>query len=248
VERVAFLVERTGQRIGCMLNPEGLTVERVAGLVRRSPLAGPVNAGRLADDPLLYTGGGRTEMVLDLLFDTSLAGSSPVAEDVRTLTRPLVDLAENSDDTGGRGQPPVVRFVWGKTWNVPGIITAVAERFERFTEHGAPRRSWLRMRFRRVAVPELQSPGAAPSGGLDRLLAAAASQPRGETRRTVELMGGPGAEHSAPARLDEVAWRTYRDASLWRLIAAFNEIEDPFRVAPGTLLRIPPHLPAGGTP
>ena len=80
MERVAFLVERTGQRIGCMLNPEGLTVERVAGLVRRSPLAGPMNAGRLADDPLLYTGGGRTEMVLDLLFDTSLAGSSPVAD------------------------------------------------------------------------------------------------------------------------------------------------------------------------
>ena len=35
MERVAFLVERTGQRTGCMLNPEGLTLRRSAGVLPR---------------------------------------------------------------------------------------------------------------------------------------------------------------------------------------------------------------------
>src|SRR5688500_4316265 len=165
MERVAFLIEKTGQRIGCLLNPESLTIQRTAGVRLRDSSTGPLTGASLSDDPLLYTGGGVTEMTLDLLFDTTLAPTPNTLEDVRNLTGPLWSLAENHEDADGAGEAPVVRFVWGRTWNIPGVIVAVAERFEYFTETGIPRRSWLRMRFVRVnvqAAPVRMVPAAVP--------------------------------------------------------------------------------------
>ena len=70
MERIAFLVDATGERIDCLVNPETLVVRRLAG-VRPAALPGAVVGGGV-DDTLLFTGGGRTELVLDLLFDVDL--------------------------------------------------------------------------------------------------------------------------------------------------------------------------------
>lgn len=153
MERVAFLIQETNQRLGCLLNPESMVMRRVAGVQPRRSTTGPLTGAGLSDDPLLFTGGGRTELDLDLLFDVSLAGSSIRAEDVRELTAPLWDLAENAQRQQGYGQPPLVRLIWGKSWNIPGIVVAVAERLEYFTAAGIPQRSWLRMRMLRVNEP-----------------------------------------------------------------------------------------------
>lgn len=165
MERVAFLIEETNERIGCLLNPETLVMRRVAGVRPRRSATGQLTGEGLTDDPLLYTGGGRTELDLDLLFDVSLAGSSITTEDVRDLTLPLWELAENADRQEGYGQPPLVRFIWGKSWNIPGVILAVSERLESFTPEGVPRRSWLRLRMLRANEPP---PDATParSGSL----------------------------------------------------------------------------------
>ena len=32
--------------------------------------------------------------------------------------------------------------VWGKAWNLPGVIVAISERFDAFDAYGSPRRSW----------------------------------------------------------------------------------------------------------
>src|SRR6266496_1662181 len=141
MERVAFIIQKTGERIVCMLNPETMVARRSAGLLQRNGVSGPLQTTRFTDVALLYTRGGAIEMILDLLFDTTLAGGTEEAQDVRQLTRPLWNLTENSGDDGN-GQLPLVRFVWGKAWNVPGIVAAVAERLEFFNEGGMPRRSW----------------------------------------------------------------------------------------------------------
>src|SRR5438045_8649977 len=116
MERVAFLLEKTGERIPCLLNPASVVVQRSAGVQSRQSTAGPLTGAALKDDPLLYTGGGTTEILLDLLFDVTLAGSSLMSDDVRDLTRPLTGLAEGSEGDDGYGQVPLVRFVWGKAW------------------------------------------------------------------------------------------------------------------------------------
>jgi hypothetical protein len=83
MERVTFLLEDTGARLVCMLNPETLTVRRQAGVQPRRSVHGVVTGKGLADNQLLYTGGGKTELDLELLFDIQLSGSSVMTEDVR---------------------------------------------------------------------------------------------------------------------------------------------------------------------
>lgn len=254
MERVAFLIEETNERLGCLLNPETLVMRRVAGVQPRRSATGQLTGTNLGDDPLLYTGGGKTELDLDLLFDVSLAGSSITTEDVRDLTGPLWNLAENSGREGEYGKPRVVRFVWGKAWNIPGVVVAIAERLEYFTASGAPRRAWLRMRLRRVAESVAAEPmrgvlsGEFPSAEellplgeeISGLGALEGTGVASEQVQVHQYVGGtPEGEVGAGERLDEIAYRYLGDAGLWRLIALFNDIADPLHLAAGALLRIP---------
>ena len=150
MERVAFLIEDTGERLGCLLNPESLVMRRNAGVQPLRSAAGLLAGVGLTDDPLIHTGGGRTDLTLDLLFDVGLAGSSITTDDVRDLTGPLWSLAENARRSEEYGHIPLIRLIWGKSWNIPGVIVAVAERLEYFTASGSPQRSWLRLRMLRV--------------------------------------------------------------------------------------------------
>ena len=102
VERVAFLIERTGERIECLLNPATFTFTRQAGVRPVRTLGAALTGVAPADDPLLATGGGRTELTLELLFDVSKQPSARPETSVQALTAPLWNLAENSDDRDGR--------------------------------------------------------------------------------------------------------------------------------------------------
>ncbi|WP_431267353.1 hypothetical protein [Dankookia sp. P2] len=244
MERVLLVVEGSGERISCLLNPETLVFRRRAGLRTRGDAAGGITGFALSDDPVLATGGGRTEVVLDLLFDVALAQElSPVPEagpalaDVRELTRPLWDLAENAAPVGGPGGPAGVRFIWGRSWNVLAVVTAVAERLERFTPDGMPQRSWLRLRLRRLSRSAQTAAPAAPV------------TPQFET--AARLSGDAEAEPSAvevPVDADgmplldlpQIASSTLGDPAKWRVLADYNQIENPFQLEEGTVLRVPP--------
>ena len=239
MERVAFIVDDTGERIDCLLNPDTVVVRRHAGLRRRRTAGGIVTGTNLADDPLMATGGGRTELELELLFDVTISPTEPPVENVQDLTRRLWQLAENTAADDAFGAPPVVRFVWGKTWNVPTLVASVSERFERFTTTGVPERSWLHLRLSRVGEPTTPQAEAAPA-------AAETAPPSGamplpdipEDQLTFhEVTGG---EDEPAERLDEIATRYYGDPALWRVIAVYNSIADPLQVPPPRILRIPP--------
>jgi hypothetical protein len=240
MERVSFLIVATGTRLSCLLNPETLAVRRVAGVRPRRSAAGALTGAELSDDPLLHTGGGRTELDLDLLFDVSLAGGSVPADDVRDLTGPFWNLAEN----GGAGGTQV-RFVWGKTWNIPGVVVSVAERLENFNPQGVARRSWLRLRLWRVGESTGQH-----RTDLQRLESAtpldaaslAALPPEAFTVRTLTGGDSPGGGE----RLDNFLARNGVSPANWKVVASLNGIDDPHRVPPATSLRLPPPGLLGG--
>jgi hypothetical protein len=245
MERAAFLIESSGTRIGCLLNPASVEIKRLAGVRRRSAASGPITGTGLSDDPLLFTRGGSTELSLELLFDVTLAGSDLETTDVRALTGPLWDLAENPQNGDRRTQPPLVRFIWGKQWNIAGVITAIAQRLEYFSEDGAPRRSWVSLRMLRVSEPAA-APEVTPVP-LDALEIPEISSP---PETSVETVGGGGPESTVEieeespegksgVRLDEIANDSFGDPAAWRLIALYNDIADPLRMAAGTVLRIP---------
>jgi len=259
MDRAAFLIQdpsrpSTTARLSCLLNPNTLIFRRVAGLRLRRSLAGAVTQDGLRDDPLMQTGGGGTELRLDLLFDVDVPGTwlgrpsnDPAAgddePDVRDLTRPLWNLAENQKRPGAVAGPPRVRFVWGKRWDFPAVVAAVAERLERFTPSGVPQRSFLRLRLLRadddvardeITAPELPGmttllpPEPEPESPLDVL--PLAEQPPAETYESYVSPGHP---------LFLTAYLFFGDPSLWTLIAEANPDVDPVFVPPGTALRIP---------
>lgn len=242
MERVMFLVEKTSQRISCLLNPESVVARRTAGVKPRLAGNRPLTGAKLKDDPLLFTGGGTTELTLDLLFDVNLGGSSITTTDVRELTGPIWAMAETAISDQGYGAPPLVRFLWGKYWNFLGVVVAVAERLEYFTAEGAPGRSWLRMKMLRTAEP------AGDGDDGDSLLGGdAPGAPDSDDVEPDEVLvhqvtaegSDPGDDQgSAVARLDVIAHQ-YCGFPWWKSIAEFNDIDDPTRVQSGTLLRIP---------
>ena len=239
--RVGFLIESSGETISALLNPMSLVVSRTAGVVPERTLSGTFSRRGAADAPLLYTGGGRTELHLELLFDaplrTALQGSSdriaPTDEpDVRDMTAPFFTLAENAEDPR---RLPFARFIWGKSWNVRGLVAAVSERLEHFSLNGVPQRSWMTMRFLRVLDTATAERRAIPASALDT---SDAGRERARDH-VVASAADPAAVHPGE-RLDQLASRYYGDPSLWRVLARYNNIADPNQIPPGTTLRIPP--------
>lgn len=237
MERVAFLAEPGGNRIACMLNPESLVMRRWTG-VRPLRTVGALAAGTtIGDDPLQQSGGGTTEVLVDLLFDVSLAEGPTPVNDVRDLTRPLWQLSENA--TPAQPGTRVVRFVWGKTWNIRVVIAAIAERLEYFDGDGAPGRSWLRMRMLRIDEPTTQeltasaiAPQAMPGAETQMLHIPPLPEMLSDSEA---LFAGAGdadgaGDDAPPVRFDNIAWESYGDCNVFKDIANYNGIEDPFRL------------------
>lgn len=253
MERIAFLIESTGERVSALLNPDTLVVRRQAGVRARRAAGGQLAGSGLSDDPILYTGGGRTELELDLLFDVGLSGATTVAKDVRDLTLPLWNLSENATAEDGFGKPPLVRFLWGKAWNIRGLVTALAERLEEFSSEGAAQRSWLRLRLLRVNEPGWKPPVAAPPVPLqptpvspEGIVVPPESVLVYQTKGSGET-DAAGETTGAGERIDEIASRIYGDPALWRLVASFNNLDDPSSIPAGTVLQLPPPSALGRT-
>ena len=344
MERVTFLIERSGARIACLLNPESLEARRQAGITRRRHSGGGVLGNPRSDDPLISTGGGTTEYDLHLLFDIDVANEgrparapapplqsmppaianapapeapvngSPAGEpstpvdapepdppvaadepgasadpvaldepadqpepapaepapgpeqadppvdaipipfpaappapapeppgviDVRELTQPLWALAETGALVDGAIAPQRVRFIWGKSWNIPSVVLAVAERLERFDANGVPQRSWLSLRLRRV---EEQAEGAAPPRQpttpqfqIDQAGGTPASR---EDQEVITLPVDP--DGYSIVRHDQIGAEFYGDPALGRAVYEYNERDDLLRSAEGDRLRLPP--------
>lgn len=238
MERVAFLIEDTGEHLGCLLNPETVVMSRTAGVEPRRSAGGKLTGTGLADDPLLFTGGGHTELRLDLLFDVDLAPASLHVQDVRQMTRPIWALAENSAEVERQRRPPSVRFVWGRAWNVPGIVTEVAERFDRFAPDGSPLRSWMRLVFVRVGR------SADEEGGENYELAQrlpivdltappvdtlAVHGDGGTARSATAPDGGPPVPEVPPGELGRLSLEAFGTPLLWKLLLEYNDVDDPSR-------------------
>jgi hypothetical protein len=249
MERVAFLLDDTGEHIGALLNPETVVMSRTAGVEPRRSAGGRLTGAGLADDPLLFTGGGHTELRLDLLFDVDLAPAQLGVLDVRQMTRPIWRLAENSAEVDRKRRPPSVHFLWGRAWDMPGIVTEVAERFDRFDADGSPLRSWMRLVFVRIGQ-------SADEEGGENYELAQRLPPVDLTAPPVDTVPVPGdgsmdllppvpgepvlpARPNTPTREYGIAsMNAYGTPLLVKQILAFTGIDDPFHFA--GRLAIPP--------
>lgn len=236
MERVAFLLEDTGEHFGCLLNPETVVMSRTAGVQPRRSAGGRLTGAGLADDPLLFTGGGHTELRLDLLFDVDLAPPQLQVVDVRQMTRPIWRLAENSAEVDRKRRPPSVHFLWGRAWDIPGVVTEVAERFDRFAADGSPLRSWMRLLFVRIGQAADEEGGesyelaqrlppvdlTAPPVDMVQLVGDGASEPADPATGS---MGRPLTETRELGIISALAYGT---PLLVKQMLAATGIDDPF--------------------
>lgn len=324
MERVTFVVERTGERIPCLLNPEFLEVRRFAGVARRRGAGGSVIGNPRSDDPLVATGGGTTDYELKLLFDVDLFATpaatgavpgtatpaaaaapssasasdgtapastlmeaeepapaststpsstpapptdpgSPIGDtpqpgaspspgpvaaqpqpsiDVRSLTQPLWALAENGSPVSGSLATQRVRFVWGRSWNVPGVILAVAERLECFDSQGVPKRSWLSLRMRRVEEEQEAANAPAPPTSPQFELNPARTSDGASDDSVVVPVDEDGASLTP---LHMIAAERYGDPRYDRAIAEYNGLDDLLELVEGQPIRLPPASSIVGT-
>ena len=167
--------------------------------------------------PLIQFGRGESQTLsLELLLDTHTYGEDA---DIRETALRRLDGFLAVD--GELHAPPPCRVVWGSLVFV-GVLTELQRRFVLFLDNGRPVRARVQLTFKEYVPVEIQV-RSVPRASPDK-------------RRTWRFREGD--------RLDRLAFDLFGDTALWRAIAQANGIEDPLRIEPGRLLRIPA-LPPG---
>ncbi len=192
-------------------NPEQYTIEKSAEWTRpRAPGA------ESTPDPD-YTSTNPTSVSMEIFFDAFEELAGDVSGDVETLftwTKPT----PVSRFTGSP-QPPLLMFQWGSSSALSdfrGFLRSVSARYTLFRIDGTPIRATCTIRLEEVPQEtSRQNPTSGTKPGM----------------RVHVLTEGE--------TLHSVAWSEYRQARYWRGLAAFNDIDDPLRVAPGTTLLLP---------
>ncbi|MCA9922397.1 MAG: LysM peptidoglycan-binding domain-containing protein [Anaerolineales bacterium] len=156
---------------------------------------------------------GAQTLKLSLTFDTFEAG-----EDVSKTTRKLWKLMQPKEVKGkDKKEPPRAAFKWG-AFRFAAVITNMTQKFTLFTKDGLPVRAKVDITFTQhddVEDYEGQNP---TSGG-------------GPIMRTWAVVKGD--------RLDNISAEVYGDATKWRQIAEYNNLDNPLALQTGTQLIIP---------
>jgi len=211
----AMLIVVDGVGVPMMLrfkyNPEQYTVEKSAEWTRpRAPGA------ESTPDPD-YTTTNPTRLTMEIFFDAFEELAGDVSKDVDTLltwTKPTpVSRAT------GTPLPPLLMFQWGSSSALSGFrgfLKSVSARYTLFRIDGTPIRATCNITLEEVPQETArQNPTSGTRPGM----------------RVHVLTEGE--------TLHSVAWSEYRQARYWRGLAAFNGIDDPLRVEPGTSLLLP---------
>ena len=175
------------------------------------------------DSPILqFIRGQNEKLTLDLFFDvrkinqdTTQTNPDRNVTDVRILTDRVYQLAKIHPDLHA---PPRFRFIWGLGLSFTAICESVQQKFELFDPDGIPLRATLSVVFREYKTLDLQL----------RELNLRSSD---HTKQRVVEQGDT---------LSSIAAEEYNDPREWRHIAEHNNITNPRRLVPGSVLEIPP--------
>jgi nucleoid-associated protein YgaU len=208
----------TGQELVLMYNPESLAYTRAPTIQPKD-----VPGKELAEQH--RAGGGKATLTLNkITFDTTRAMTMATdgvdvtaGADVRTYTKFFADLLTEKS----AGKPPYCRFEWGKKiYIVKGLLTQFSVNYLMFKPDGTPIRSEVNITLEEQATLTEQ----------DKLWQNPTS--RSVARKVWVVRQGE--------RLDYIAYKEYGDSRRWRDIALLNQLEDPFSLRPGQVLKLIP--------
>jgi hypothetical protein len=163
----------------------------------------------LDSPPLQFVRGGCARLTTDVLVDTSDS-----LDDVRE--RYLDKIHQVMKVESEKHAPPRVAFVWDREV-FTGVLEQATTTYQLFTEKGVPIRAKVSLAIKEHVPVEVQvNQARTASPDFDK----AYTVRRGDTLTSI------------------AAW-AYKDATAWRAIALANDIRDPRRLVPGTVLALP---------
>ncbi|TYB89925.1 LysM peptidoglycan-binding domain-containing protein [Oceaniovalibus sp. ACAM 378] len=212
-----------GKSLTVQFNPNEYTLVKGAKIAQ-IPIFG-------IDSPILQFVAGTSEtMSFELFFDSTEDGTGTEAKPVTKRTDEFYDLIKIDGETHA---PPVVLFAWGAD-TFPGhrrpdsqsrhgfkaLVEQVRQRFTYFSSLGVPLRATLSLTLREYKT-------------LDQQIAELNLRSPDHTKAHVVQTG---------ETITRIAQKTAGDPRSWRRIAEANAIDDPFSLAPGTQLAVPPEV------
>jgi hypothetical protein len=211
-------------------NPQSLSVSYRSSGSRGVQTSGPRNDNQGASNQVT---GFSSSLSMELLFDTSQAG-----DDVRNKTIPIARMVQLQ----GKDNAPTVRLSWG-TFIYDGTIQSMDEALDLFSERGVPLRATLRLTMAGVQLEQQKpdsgsgfgigfSASASFSAGASAGFSAQASVNAGIAAGTTPLTLTQSGD-----TLQSLAGRAGLSAS-WKAVASANNIDNPRRVDPGTILNL----------
>jgi Contractile injection system tube protein/LysM domain len=201
-----------GRELKFTLNPTDLSLTRKA---RWAP-GKPNPATKAARDQ--FQGVDPLDLKLSVLLDATEAGREDVIEEVSTL---FAWLGKNH--TADK-EPPLLQLQWGSNTTLQdfhGYLSQVDVKYTLFKPDGAPIRATASLSFKELPPEGANDPG------------------RKQNPTSGALLSGRAHVVTSGDSLPSLAYREYRDPTLWRVLAERNGIDDPLRLTPGTTLVIP---------
>ncbi|MBN1247128.1 MAG: LysM peptidoglycan-binding domain-containing protein [Anaerolineae bacterium] len=198
-----------GVSVSCMFNPFEYTVTKQNTYKEERQNRSDVPSFE-------FEKAGPQTLQLKLIFDTYEADS-----DVSLETNKLWKLMESKTRREGnrtkKVPPPEVAFEWG-VFRFVAVITKMVQKFTLFKPDGTPVRAEVDVTF--TQHKDLNDyPSQNPTSG------------GGDIERVWRVIAGD--------RIDTIAYAVYGDATRWRAIAEYNELDDPLNLRAGQQLIIP---------
>jgi nucleoid-associated protein YgaU len=164
--------------------------------------------------PPEFKGADPCKMTLEIFFDATDKMDGSVVTRVEQLFRCCVPTDKTFQKK--KASPPLVVLKWGTVEGFPAFVTSVQAKYTLFTPGGTPVRATCSVSLEEMpGDPNKQNP---TSGAL-------------ATSSVHTVIAGDS--------LASIAYREYGDPTLWRPLAAFNGVDDPLRLRPGSALRVP---------
>lgn len=160
-----------------------------------------------------FTIGQRRELSMELFFDTYDTKKN-VKEYVKKIEELMLINVE-------KHRPPIVLVSWGKNaLNFQCVLEQMEQRYTMFTNDGTPVRAIINVTFREI---DPNQNGSLVSGG---------EKESPDHTKVRVIREGDTLQH--------LAYLEYEDASLWKILATTNDIEDPTNMKAGTIIQVPP--------
>lgn len=212
----AYIQVEHGEKLSCWFNPSEYTVSKTNKWQ-------PEHVVGEGTPTTQFGGGDPRKISLDLFFDDSDSQQG----DVRTMTEHLFTAMEVDKQTAtakNSARPPMLTLGWGVVTLFKAVLESLSVQYILFRPDGTPVRAIAKLQMTQVvaAIGEKKPPTKRKTNPTTHSI---------EGYRTHVVVDGD--------TLQSVAFVMYGDATRWRIIAEANGVDDPMRVARGTVLDIP---------